>query len=208
MIVPTRLSPLSIGTASIVRIRVSVTRSVFIIGIGLNVRQLHRSPLEGSARRDACSAQGDRVGIYEFHDLGSDVVCRAACSTSPSNRKMNPRLASQSLAALWISVSSTALQIEGRAADDLEHIGGGGLLLQGFAQLIEQPRILDGNDSLRREVCHQLDLLVSERPNLLPIDNDGANQFAFLEHRHAEDRPNPTKFDRCDDDRIAFDITS
>src|SRR5262249_33672764 len=27
------------------------------------------------------------------------------------------------------------LQVEGRAADDLEHIGGGGLLLQGFGQI-------------------------------------------------------------------------
>ena len=28
------------------------------------------------------------------------------------------------------------LQIEGRAADDLEHVGGGGLLLQRFAQIV------------------------------------------------------------------------
>src|SRR5262245_44398537 len=33
------------------------------------------------------------------------------------------------------------LKIEGRAADDLEHVGGGGLLLQGFAQLVEQSRV-------------------------------------------------------------------
>ena len=31
------------------------------------------------------------------------------------------------------------LQIERRAADDLEHVGGGGLLLQGFAQFAEEP---------------------------------------------------------------------
>ena len=29
------------------------------------------------------------------------------------------------------------LEIEGRAADDLEYVGGGRLLLQGFAQLVE-----------------------------------------------------------------------
>ena len=44
------------------------------------------------------------------------------------------------------------LQIERRAADDLEHVGGGGLLLQGFAQLVEQPRVLDGDDRLGGEV--------------------------------------------------------
>jgi hypothetical protein len=44
------------------------------------------------------------------------------------------------------------LQIERRAADDLEHVCSGGLLLQRFARLVEQPGVLDGDDSLRREV--------------------------------------------------------
>src|SRR5262249_2751837 len=43
------------------------------------------------------------------------------------------------------------LQIECRAADDLEHVSGGGLLLQRFAQLVEQARVLDGDDSLARK---------------------------------------------------------
>jgi hypothetical protein len=54
------------------------------------------------------------------------------------------------------------LQVEGRAADDLEHISGGGLLLKGFAQLAEQPRIFNSDDSLRGEVFDQLNLLVGE----------------------------------------------
>jgi len=44
------------------------------------------------------------------------------------------------------------LQIEGRAADDLEHVGGGGLLLQRLAQLVKEPRILDGDDGLRCKI--------------------------------------------------------
>ena len=42
------------------------------------------------------------------------------------------------------------IKVESRAADDLEHVGGGGLLLQRLAQflgarlhLIEQPHVLD-----------------------------------------------------------------
>ena len=34
------------------------------------------------------------------------------------------------------SVFEHGLQVEGRAADDLEHVGGGGLLLQGFGQIV------------------------------------------------------------------------
>ena len=45
------------------------------------------------------------------------------------------------------------LQVEGGAADDLEHLGSGGLLLQRFPQLVEQPRVLDGNHGLGGKVC-------------------------------------------------------
>ena len=34
---------------------------------------------------------------------------------------------------------------------------------RGFAQLVEQPCVLDGDDGLRGEVLDQLDLLVGER---------------------------------------------
>ena len=56
------------------------------------------------------------------------------------------------------SVSKHGLQIERRAADDLEHVGGGGLLLQRFAQFVEQPRVLDGDDGLIGKVREQADL--------------------------------------------------
>ena len=96
--------------------------------------------------------------------------------------------ASQSRAADSTSVSQHGLQIEGRAADDLEHVGGGGLLLQRFAQLVEQPRVLDGDDGLGGEVLDQFDLLVGERSDLLTIDGDGTDQFIVLEHRDAKTR--------------------
>src|SRR5262249_50437116 len=44
------------------------------------------------------------------------------------------------------------LQIERRAADDLEHVSGGGLLLQRLPQLIEKASVLDGDDGLAGEV--------------------------------------------------------
>ena len=47
-----------------------------------------------------------------------------------------------------------SLQVEGRTTDDLQHVGGRGLLLQGFAQLTQQPRVLDGDNGLSGEVLH------------------------------------------------------
>ena len=92
------------------------------------------------------------------------------------------------------------LQIEGRAADDLEHVGGGGLLLQRFAQLVEQPRVLDGDDGLGGEVRKQSDLLLGEGAHFLPVDGERADQLIILEHRHVDRRPRAAERDRrgCD----------
>src|SRR5262245_33986419 len=78
------------------------------------------------------------------------------------------------------------LEIEGRAADNFQHVGGGGLLLQRLSQLVEQTRVLDCNHRLRGEVLHQFNLLVGERPHLLPVDGDRAEQHILLEHRYRE----------------------
>src|SRR5262249_60113230 len=62
------------------------------------------------------------------------------------------------------------LQVEGGAADNLEHLGGGCLLLQRFGQLAvagfdlqEQPYVLDGDDGLVGEGPDQLDLPLRDR---------------------------------------------
>jgi hypothetical protein len=43
-------------------------------------------------------------------------------------------------------------QVARRGIDDAEHLGGRGLLLQGLAGLGDEPRVLDRDDRLRREV--------------------------------------------------------
>src|SRR5262245_66134285 len=54
------------------------------------------------------------------------------------------------------------LQIEAGATEDLEHVGGGRLLLQGFAQLVEQARVLERNDGLGGEVRDEVNLIVGK----------------------------------------------
>src|SRR5262249_14764904 len=82
------------------------------------------------------------------------------------------------------------LEIEGRAADDLEYVSGGGLLLQRLAQFGEQARVLDGDDSLRGEGLDQFDLLVGEGAHLLAAEIDWSRQTIVLSHwdrkRHPE----------------------
>src|SRR5262249_39704976 len=63
------------------------------------------------------------------------------------------------------------LQVESRTADDLKHVGCGGLLLEGCTQiaraglhLVKQPHVLDRDHRLIGEGLDQLDLLVGKRP--------------------------------------------
>jgi hypothetical protein len=65
------------------------------------------------------------------------------------------------------------------------------LLLKGFAeivralaQLVEQPRVLNGDHRLRGEVLKQRYLLVSERPDFHSENLNCADEFVFLEHWH------------------------
>ena len=74
------------------------------------------------------------------------------------------------------------LQIEGRAANDLEHVGSRGLLLERLAQLIQEARVLDSDDGLSREVRDQFNVLFGERLRLLPIDDDIADHPALFQH--------------------------
>src|SRR5262249_1251528 len=73
------------------------------------------------------------------------------------------------------------LQIESRAADDLEHIGGRGLLLQGFTQFVEQPGVLDGDDGLVCKGGRQVNLFVGERLQGFALKADSTNRRSFPE---------------------------
>ena len=74
------------------------------------------------------------------------------------------------------------LHVRRRAADDAEHLGRGGLMLQRFAQfriarlqLLEQPDVLDRDHRLVGEGFQESDLLFRERTNLRPTNRDSSN---------------------------------
>jgi hypothetical protein len=84
------------------------------------------------------------------------------------------------------------LQIEGRAADDLEHVARRGLVFERFlelagalAQFAEQPGIVHRNDCLGREVFQERDFLSAERPHLAAAAGDHAEQCPVLRSANA-----------------------
>src|SRR6266545_1835245 len=101
------------------------------------------------------------------------------------------------------------LKVERRPADDLEYFARRRLLLERLAelgiprlQLLEQPDVLDGDNSLAREGTQEGNLLVAERPDLAAVDHDRAHDGAFLHHRHAQPGPDTPDLYRLDPDRI------
>ena len=78
------------------------------------------------------------------------------------------------------------LHVGRRAADDAEHLGGRGLMLQGlaqfrvaFLQFFEQPHVLDGNDGLVCEGLQQSDLLLREWADCGAPDQNNADRTPF-----------------------------
>ena len=62
---------------------------------------------------------------------------------------------------------------------------GGGLLLQRFAQFVQQSRVLDGNDSLGGEV-RESSICLSVKGGLPGgTDNERTDQLVLLQHRDA-----------------------
>ena len=54
--------------------------------------------------------------------------------------------------------------------------------------------------------CDQLDLLVGERPHLLAVDDDGADQLVVLEHRHHDQCASARESTAATDERVAFEL--
>ena len=75
-------------------------------------------------------------------------------------------------------------EIAGRGIDDLQDLGGRGLLVQRLAGLGNEPRILHRDDRLGGEVFEQRDLLVGERPDFLADGDDLPEQRVVLAQRH------------------------
>src|SRR5262249_20418627 len=123
-----------------------------IFGISLSVRDVYRSPLKGSACRGALASRGDWVPFYELSELRRCVVERCEPQELPVEPIDERSVGIAQPRRRPDKGTRHRLQVKSRAADDLQHVGGGGLLLQGFPQLVKQAGVLDGDDSLLREI--------------------------------------------------------
>ena len=83
--------------------------------------------------------------------------------------------------------ANTVSRSPGELADDLEHLGGGSLLLQRFgevgcalAQLVEQPRVLDGDDGLAAKFATNAICLSVKGRTSWRTNDDHTDQLVLL----------------------------
>ena len=73
--------------------------------------------------------------------------------------------------------------------------------------LVEQARVLDGDDGLVGEALDQLDLLVGEGSNLLTVECEIAPTSSFsLQHRHDDKGPGAAEIGQSSDRRKAVEV--
>src|SRR6516225_3398703 len=89
-----------------------------------------------------------------------------------------------------------------RGIDNFQYFGGRGLLLQCFALLGQEPRVLDGDDSLVGKALEEVDLLEGERPHFGAVDKDRPDQRVILDHRDAKGRSRAPESCRNTDHRL------
>src|SRR5262249_23896424 len=173
-----------------------------------------------------CFAGADRASHWKIRTWIDDVTqleLFTICSWGPVRcRNLEPTIFAQPQISEFGAANSrrifkdrlkNRLKLPGRPRHHLQNFRSCGVLLErlaeivcSLAKLVEQPRVLNGNNGLLRKVGDQFDLFVGERANLLPEDSNGANEFVVLEHWNDEKCPYADNFHSDDDPRITLQI--
>src|SRR4029077_17279068 len=106
----------------------------------------------------------DRIAVNEFSKSGGYVIQRDVPKRAMLLKEHCTKLGIADARRVFQHLLKHRLKLTGRAADDLQNFRCRGLLLERFAEVVEQPRILDGDDGLLREVLDHLDLPVGKGP--------------------------------------------
>src|SRR5215831_17202424 len=130
-----------------------------------------------------------RSALAYFHECGRHIVKCDSAESVPLPEVQHAELGIADAGCVCQHGLEHGFELAGRAADDTEDLGGRRLLLQRFAQLIEQARVLDGDDGLIGEACQKSDVILLERAHLGPANYDSAERTTFPYQGHAEGGP-------------------
>ena len=98
------------------------------------------------------------------------------------------------------------LQLAGRTADDLSTSAVAVCCCSDSRSSLSRRVFSMAIDGLGGEIFDQLDLLVGERPDFVPINVDDTNEFRFPQHRNADDRSRTSAIGERDNGLVALAI--
>jgi hypothetical protein len=161
---------------------------VAVFRVSQSIGDLHGLALKKNSAGEAGSPRPNLKVLVIFNVFAREAVTCRDTMSCVSRRVAN--LGDNSLAkaggGLYHRVQR-GLEIESRTTDDLEHICSGGLLLQGFGQvvrprlhLLEQPNIVDRYDDLVGKCLDELYLSFREWLKVCVSNRDNANDPAAL----------------------------
>src|SRR5262245_50599055 len=150
------------GTPSTVRFAPIFQDWRIVFRIGQYIRNVNRLAFQQRPTCDRVAARSNREPLERLFMLGRERKRRGNSVDVPARPPDVGTLGFAQACRRFDQRVEYRLQIERRAANDLEHVGGGGLLLERLAQLVEQARVLDGDDGLRGEILDQIYLLIVE----------------------------------------------
>ena len=70
-----------------------------------------------------------------------------------------------------------------------------GEIIGALTQLVQQSRVLDGDNRLASEILNKGDLFVSKRTNLLAVQRERTEYLIVFQYRDEQHRPYTTLFD-------------
>ena len=161
----------------------------------MRVRHLDHSRFEQGPLRDGAASRSELRSLGNIGEfLAESVHAGANELVADLPRQRRPVRLAQLGGGLDQNIQNL-LQIEGRAADHLQYVGGRGLLMQRLGQLagtrllrLEQAHVLDRDHGLVGEGCQKFDLTWRERVHGPPVEGNGPDRFAATCERHGDDR--------------------
>ena len=166
-----------------------------VFGVGENIGDMDRLSVASCSRDAAARAGRQGMGSRKSLHFCAETVIRDKMIVVAAPLKDGRPVAVAEFCRRSRQRVEHCLQIERRAADNLQHIGGRGLLLQGLGQiararlnLVEHARVLDRDRRLIGEAAQQIQFPLAERTRWPAHDDDRAQAAILPKHGRYRDR--------------------
>jgi hypothetical protein len=162
--------------------------------VAVQVRDIHRFPVQhGTAVRHVTRHRAGESFSERRLRVSVDVEMGANVEAAVLDMKEGAEVRGAQAHGVARDALEDRLYVGRRAADDLEDLRGGSLLLERLLRLVEQARVLDGDDCLVGERLDQRHLLVVEPGRFSARGRNVADRRSLAHQRRYDERVVPDR---------------